>query len=417
MSTEHYIVRKTCRLCGSPNLATVIPLRPLPLSSPNISCGAIISETAPADVHQCKACGFVQLNTVVDPSFQYRGFRYFTGISVGLRQHFQALMDELHAAGELGPSSFVFDIGSNDGTLLKCASKHTSKILGIDPAERIAREASASGIPTIGEFFTCKRAEEIVAEHGRANVIFSNNTVANIDNLDDLFGGIDVLLADQGLLIIETQYVLDVVQKTLLDVIYHEHISYFATVPMRAFLTSRGLELIDVKRIEPKGGSIRFYIQRRGGGRLPTLRVDEMELLERSQGLFESEIFETFSQRVERLSEETKEFLSRSRRRTGRALAFGSSVGCAALIAYFDLGGFLDAAFDDTPLTNQIRTAEGTIPVLSGAQLENEMPTDVLVLAWRYLDNIAKRHNNFALAGGRFFSALPRITYAESAAI
>ncbi len=32
---------------------------------------------------------------------------------------------------------------------------------------------------------------------------------------------------------------------------------------------------------------------------------------------------------------------------------------------------------------------EGNIPVLSGKQLENEMASDVIVLAWRYASLIA----------------------------
>jgi SAM-dependent methyltransferase len=367
---------------------------------------------APADVHQCEECGFLQLATIVDPEFQYRNFKYVTGISVGLREHFKGLIDSLAAQGEIGPGKFVFDIGSNDGSLLVLAQAHGARVLGIDPARKIAQDATAAGIPTIGDFFTAQKAREILSEHKQADVVISNNTVANIDNLDDLFEGIATVLAPKGILVIETQYAVDMIEKTLLDVIYHEHISYFAVSPMRRFLAGLGFELFDAERIEPKGGSIRFYAQRVGAGRPVTARVQALIGAEEGErGILARAAFADFNAHVERLGADIRERLQRSRAETGRALAYGSSVGCAALIHYFGLGDLLDAVFDDTPLINFMRHPGGVTPVLGGSQLVNEPATDVVVLAWRYAENIAKRQQAFRAAGGRFYRALPDLAY------
>ena len=86
-------------------------------------------------------------------------------------------------------------------------------------------------------------------------------------------------------------------------------------------------------------------------------------------------------------------------------------MGCAALIHYFELGPLIDAIFDDQPLVNYLRKPGGTIPVLSGAQLANEAPTDVAVLAWRYADRIADKQIAFRNAGGRFYTVLPEIRF------
>ena len=404
--------RTTCRLCKSSDLWKAVPLAPLPVASPNVGMSARIAETAPADLWQCRTCGFLQLNTIVNPEFQYRNFTYQTGVSVGLREHFGELIGSLARAGEIDKGRLVVDIGSNDGSLLRFAKDLGARVHGIDPAEKIARAATEAGIPTIGDFFNRRMGARMAAEFGRADVVISNNTVANIDDLDDFFGGIAELLAPTGIVIIETQYGLDVLTKTLLDVIYHEHVSYFAVKPTQSFLAANGFELVDAEKIAPKGGSIRFHIQKTGGPRKVSPRVAALIAEETAAGLYDDKIFKAFNDRIHTIGAELRARLSASRERTGRALAYGSSVGCAALVHYFDLGLHIDAVFDDTPMTNYMRTSAGTVPVLTGKQLANEAPTEVVVLAWRYAPNIAKNQAAFVKAGGRFLQALPEVKVA-----
>jgi SAM-dependent methyltransferase len=405
--------RKSCRLCGSLRIKVAIPLTPLPVASPNVGRSTHVRESAPADVWQCADCGHLQLATVVDREFQYRKFQYSSGISLGLRDHFERLIETLASRGEIGPGRFVLDIGSNDGSLLKFAKDTGARVLGVDPAADIAIAATTAGIPTLGDFFDARLGAEIATEHGQADVVFSNNTVANIDNLEPLFAGIDASLADDGLLVIETQYALDVLQKTLLDVIYHEHVSYFAVKPMKSFLERCGFDLIGAEKITPKGGSIRFLAQRNGGQRRSSLEIDNLIDEEEAGGLYDERLFTEFNARVGDLGRNIRDRLERAREKTGRALAYGSSVGCAALVHFFRLGPIIDAIFDDTPLTNILRTPERNIPVLTGRQLANELPSEVLVLAWRYAHPIARRHQDFLAAGGRFFRALPDLAFVD----
>src|SRR3979409_360207 len=111
--------RATCRLCGSSDLWTAIPLRPWPVASPNVGRSALVRESASADARQCKDCGHLQLATIVNPEFQYRHFKDLSGISLGLREHFDRLIATLAASGDIAPGKFLVDIGSNDGSLLR----------------------------------------------------------------------------------------------------------------------------------------------------------------------------------------------------------------------------------------------------------------------------------------------------------
>ena len=143
---------------------------------------------------------------------------------------------------------------------------------------------------------------------------------------------------------------------------------------MGRFVAARGFELMDVERIAPKGGSIRFYLQHKGGPRKISARVDEMTATEASRGLFDGRLFEQFNRRIGQIGADIRDRLTASKRTTGRALAYGSSVGCGALIQYFDLANILDAVFDDLPLTNFIRTGAETYQCWRGRNSQTRPP-------------------------------------------
>ena len=414
MGENSFAIRETCRLCGSPDLATAIALPELPIMSPNVGRADTKGIMAPADVNQCKSCGFLQLSAVVDPSLQYRDYRYVTGLSVGLREHFGGFIDQLAESGDIGDDAFVVEIGSNDGSVLSFAKQRGARVVGIDPAVEIAQRATKSGIPTLPEFFNETLARRLVGEHGRADVVICNNAIANIDDLDSVFRGIAALLKPGGRCSLETQYAVDMIDRTLLDVIYHEHISYFVVSPMPAFLARFGLELFDAERIAPKGGSIRFHIQTVGGVRPISGRVTELIDEERAEdGFISGAPIAAFNERISVIRKEVRERLQASKEKSGRAVAFGASVGSAALVQFLGLADILDAVFDDTPLQNSMRVGPRVVPVLSGSQILNEPAVDVAVLAWRYAHLIADRHTNLLDKGGSFFRVLPDVSTVE----
>lgn len=413
VNTEMFFTRTACRLCKT-EVKTAVALEPLSVISPNVGRVQKVAQTASTDLCRCPSCGFLQIPTIVNPEMQYTNYRYVTGISVGLREHFKELIEHLAKQGEIKNGTSVIEVGSNDGSLLTHAKALGAKVLGIDPAKAIAKAATDVGIPTIGDFFTGAKATHIAAEHGKADLMIANNVVANLDDLDDFFDGIAALLSPKGVFVLETQYALDVIEKFLLDVIYLEHVSYFAVAPLKSYLEARGMELVDAERIAPKGGSIRFYIQHKNGGRSVHANVQKRIAEENTFGLYADPVYAAFAKRVEETGAAIRKRLEQARAKNGRALVFGSSVGCDALIRYFKLGSLIDAVFDDTPLTNVIRVQEANIPVLMGAQLINEQPSDIVVLSWRFMENIAAKQGDFIARGGRFYRALPDLAYSEA---
>src|SRR6266851_5084769 len=190
------IRRQNCRLCDGVRLELALPIAASPIADAYVTRENLgeAQETYPLDLYLCLDCGHVQNVDVVDPEKLFRDYIYVTSSSPGLVEHYRRYADEIAARFALKPGSLAVEIGSNDGSLLRFFRNKGLKVLGIDPARRIADEATAKGVPTLPEFFTGKLGQEIRARHGPAAVIAANNVFAHADNLADIARGIRALL-------------------------------------------------------------------------------------------------------------------------------------------------------------------------------------------------------------------------------
>jgi hypothetical protein len=253
-------------------------------------------------------------------------------------------------------------------------------------------------------------AKSISLQEGEARAIIANNAMANIDDLAEILGGVRTLLAPDGVFVFETQYALDVFEKTLLDVIYHEHISTFSVQPVSRAAPHHGLIVFDAERIPTKGGSIRFWLQRKDGMRPIAARVGELMDLERKTGLYDLAYYRRFADKVGRIKATLHRRIDDVRRAGGTVGGYGTSVGCAALIHQFELAQRLCVLFDDTPLKERLEGPGYDLPVMTAEGLYQSNPALIVVLAWRYAKPIVERHQRYMDEGGRFVIPLPDVS-------
>lgn len=409
--------RDTCRLCDSRDVECVVPLRPIPVATPNIALEAVgdearelIRHTVPLDLYLCRACGHFQLLDIIDPEVHYANFRYRTSISLGLPEHFRTMAEDVVKRARAAPGTRVLEIGSNDGTLLRAFKERGMSVLGVDPARRTADEATASGIETLARFFDAELGQEIQATRGAAGIVVCNNTFANIDDSASLIAGVRAVLAPDGLFVFETSYGADVVGKTLIDTVYHEHLSYFLVRPLDLFFRRHGLELVDIDHIWTKGGSIRGFVQHRGGSHSRSPAVDRMIEQEIAGGFDQPTVFRAFGERISAIAEELRRTLDELVPDGAAIAGYGASVGTVTLLHQFDLAGRLSVLFDDNPLGESLPGPGYDIPILPSERIEDLNPVVVVILAWRYADPIMARQRSYLDRGGRFVLPLPQVS-------
>jgi 2-polyprenyl-3-methyl-5-hydroxy-6-metoxy-1,4-benzoquinol methylase len=415
-----YFEKKECRLCESSDLSEVLDLNSTPLKTPNMGDGTHISTNVdiktimvPLGLCLCRVCGNLQLSHVINPSVLYSDFRYETGISLGLSEHFVRLAEDIFTEYELSSGAKVIEIGSNDGTLLKAFAKLGCTVLGIDPAAQPARIANAAGIQTIVDFFSPSLADRLLLDVGKADLIIANNTLANIDKIAGFVDGVARLLKDDGLFVFETQYGPDVLSECLLDTIYHEHLSYFSATPLAQFFKSRKMKLIDAMPVGVKGGSFRCVVGLAAGDRSETSRINDYLSREVDATLGKEIPYIAFQKAIEDARIKLKIEIEHAKADGRRIVGYGASVGTMTLIQFFELTADIEAVIDDKPLTENLHADGFDIPVVGRDILETGSDFTVVVFAWRYIDAII--HNNAkALASGVvFINPLPVVSVIE----
>ncbi len=402
--------RDTCRLCGTTDLELALRLSPTPVGDAYVPAAKLDlpQPLFPNDLYLCRKCSHAQLLDILDPKILYGDFMYRTSVSPGLADHFKEYAATVVECLSPAAGSLVVDVGSNDGTLLNCFREQKLCVLGIDPAAHIAGEANAKGIETLPAYFTAALAREIRDTRGPAAIITSNNTFANIDDLQDIIDGFKILLADNGTLIIETGYVVDQIMAGCFDNIYHEHIGYFSVTPLPPFLKRHDLKLFDVQKRDTKGGSIRCFIQKQEGGRPVGAEVNRLLAYEEKHGFSSSTPYKKLGRQLNAAKRRLTD-LCRSIMAQGKTIAgYGASVGSTTFIYEFELGGILTCIVDDNPLKHNLFSPGYHLPVVSPHALHERQPDYVMILAWRYAEAIIEKHQQFVEQGGHFIIPWPQ---------
>jgi SAM-dependent methyltransferase len=403
--------RNNCRLCEATDLELVVPITATPVADAYVPKEALseTQESYPLDLYQCLSCGHVQLRDVVAPEILFTKYSYFTGRTGGLLKHFKEYAERVVGKNEVPKGSLVVDVGSNDGTFLRCFLELGMKVLGVDPAENIAAAANASGIETLTAFFSEEIAKRIRAERGPAKVVSANNVFAHTDDMGGMADAVRTLLADDGVFVFEVSYLLDVVEQMLLGTIFHEHVCYHSVKPLDAFLRRHGMELIDVHRVGIQGGSIIGTAQLLGGPRKVEPAVAELKALEDKADLHNPATLRAFSSKIETIRADVTQLVSQLHANGKIIAGFGAARSGTFLIYHFNLGEILTFIVDDSPDKQGLYSPGYHIPVLPTSTLYERKPDYAFILAWVHSRAIIQNHQRFLDEGGQFIVCFPRI--------
>ena len=254
-----------CRLCRNDNLKVIFDFGDVPLGN-NLQSSKYkskIVEVYPLVLEQCQNCYHFQLNSSVNPDILYAtNYTYLSGIGLSFRNHIIEYVEWVKKRTNIHKDSFVFEIGSNDGTCLKEFKSLGLKVCGVDPAKKPSLIANKNNIHTINNFFSKSVINEVENIYGKPDLITSQNVLAHIDDLSNVFNLSYEFLKDDGFFVFEVGYFKTVLEYELFDTIYHEHLDYHHAKPLVKFLKNIGFSIKDITLNASQGGSIRFLLQK-----------------------------------------------------------------------------------------------------------------------------------------------------------
>ena len=403
-----------CRYCDSDRLMMFLSLGQHPPSDSFIKPEQVpFEQRYPLDVYLCEQCALVQLLDVVPAEEIFDDYAYLASSSKPLKRHYEQLTSFVTQRLGLSAGDVVVDIGCNDGVLLSGYQLPGLKRVGIEPSN-VAEVAIAAGFDVVRGFFGPDKAREVVQKFGKAKVVTATNVFPHVDNISRFVEGLPIVLADDGVFIVEASYLIDLIDLTLFDTIYHEHLCYLALTPMIPFLDRHGLEVFDVERVPfgASGPALRVWMQRKGAKRPIEPAVAEMLAHEESWGVRRLDRYLGYAAQVETIKRDLLAIIHKIRAEGNRIGGYGAPAKGNTLLNYV---GLTSTEIESIAETNKLKQGTVTpgshIPVVSEDEFLEHIPPYALLLSWNYLDFFLK-NSPYIKQGGKFIVPIPepRIT-------
>ena len=346
LETDFRIIAN-CRICNSSKLQDILDLGIQPLANNLLSLDDQNFERKfPLILLRCSECTSIQLSVNINPKLMFHDYLWITGTSQSARDHCNNLADYISQFAN--KSSVILEIGSNDGTLLKELKKKTNaKLHGVDPAQNLTQTFIEEGIQNHNYFFDLTFASSFLANFGTVDIVIARNVLSHVPDIIDVMNGIDLILAPDGLCIIEFHEASKILTEVHYDSIYHEHTFYHSIKSMTGALSQIGLVPFDLIKSPISGGS--FVLVSSRNKTKASSRLSEAEDTEKSFGVHDEKSWLNFAKLAKQNLSSINNYLAKNSNRKIRA--FGASARSSTLLnAIGENSKKLTAIADNNPL-------------------------------------------------------------------
>jgi SAM-dependent methyltransferase len=412
-----------CRACQSDDIKQIFSLGFTPLANALLTKDQInrTEEKYPLDLVFCQSCSLVQIVETVPPEKLFSEYFYVSSVSKTTVENARALAQNLIEKLSLDGNSHVLEIGSNDGYLLKNYIENGINVIGVEPAKSLSDVANSKGIRTINGFFNKVNAMKLSGDiwqpsskeatwRYKADIIHANNVLAHVADIHGVLEGIKYLLRPDGVAVVETHYVRDLIEGNQFDCVYHEHLFFYSATSIKRLFEIHDLELVDIERIPMHGGSLRGYFQLMDGPKsMKNKRVGDLLKEESDLEMDNPYFYQRLGVKVLTLKSALIGMLKKLKADGKRIAIFGASAKSTTLLNYFCMDGVFEYVVDDTPNKQGHFTPGTHLPIYPTSKLLEDMPEYTLMLTWNFKDEILERQKAYREKGGKFIVPIPKL--------
>ena len=403
-----------CRSCRGRSLVEVVNLGMSPLCESYVAKEQLNSMERfyPLVALVCQDCHLVQLQEYVAPQHIFSEYAYFSAYSDAWLEHARQYAAAMTERFGLGPTSWVIELGSNDGYLLQYFVREGIPVLGIDPAANVAKAAEARGVSTLVTFFGDGPARDLAATNIQGDLVLGNNVLAQVPDLNSFVEGIRIILKPAGVCTIEFPHLLRTMDGNQFDQIYHEHFSYFSLLSVDLVFKAHGMRVFDVEELWTHGGSLRIYACHADCTEHSTApSVDLLRRREKAFGLDRLDTYIKFSEQVRDTKRKLLSFLIQAKDQRKSIVGYGAPGKGNTLLNYCGIRtDFIDYTVDRNPY-KQGKYLPGThIPIFAPEKIIETRPDYVFILPWNLKNEIIQQLGYIREWGGKFVVPIPEIS-------
>jgi len=396
-----------CRICSG-YTRTIIDLGISPPANSLLDNTRQSVCSYPLVLEYCNSCCNIQLRDCLDSRDLYKNYLYVTPDSKMLNEHYEYLTRFLLSNKYINSDSKVLEIGSNIGLYLNHIRPFVKEILGVDPAENIAKLANAKGVHTICEFFSKELAMDLRNSKGKVDTIIARHCFAHNASPHDLLKGVKVLLDEGGVFVIENAYALNTIENNEFDQIYHEHMFYYSIQSMTKVLEMNGFKLIDILISLVHGGSIVFIAKHISSKN--SISNSLRTHLQYEKEKLNMNTLARFSSNAFTLKEDLLKTINAINQRKETIYSYGATAKGNTLLNFLGLDNSIIKYCVDSTSIKQGKYLPGSkIKIINEDFKDVERPDYFLLTAWNYKDEIITKVRNKGNKDSAFIVPFPTL--------
>ena len=402
-----------CRHCENPLTHTFLDLGFAPPSNAYLTEEqlSLPEKYYPLKIMICEECWLAQTEDYAQADELFNAdYAYFSSTSSSWLHHASAYCLKMTARLNLSNESYVIEVASNDGYLLKNFVEAGIPCLGIEPTARTAEAAEKLGIPVLKEFFGKQLAKKLTTENRKADLIIGNNVYAHVPDINDFTAGLKEALKKEGTITLEFPHLMRLIENNQFDTVYHEHFSYLSLQAVSRIFSKAGLRIFDIEELPTHGGSLRVFGCHAVDQR-PTLNaVKELLKKEVDAGLMQLDTYTSFQSQADRVKYDLLDFLLKQKRAGKKVIAYGAAAKGNTLLNYAGVKPDLLSFVCDAAEAKQNKFMPGShIPILPPSALLDGDADYIIILPWNIANEITESYKNLIEKGTKFLVAVPNL--------
>ena len=402
-----------CRFCKNELHQTFLDLGFAPPSNSYLNAKDLSrpEQYYPLRVMVCESCWLVQTQDFANADeFFNASYAYFSSTSASWLDHAKRYCADITTRLGLGPQSFVIEVASNDGYLLRNFVTAGVPCLGIEPTASTAAAAEALGVPTLREFFGEALGNQLVSEGRKADLIIGNNVFAHVPDINDFTKGLATVLKENAVVTLEFPHLLNLIRLCQFDTVYHEHFSYLSLAVVQRIFAKAGLRIFDVEELSTHGGSLRIYGCLTGARHHQMPSVEKIIQQEREVGLESIDIFCGFQAKANAVKDALLSFLIDAKSKGQKVVGYGAAAKGNSLLNFAGVKPDLLPFICDAAPSKQNKFMPGShISILAPDALITADADFVLILPWNIAKEVMEKTKPLLPTKTRYVVAVPEL--------